>query len=60
MSMKQKHIELDVDFIGGEGPLSEADEKGLSDFIREHKAKALEEAQAKKLQKPLRVGQALT
>jgi hypothetical protein len=31
--------ELDVDFIGGTGPLTKEEEKRVSDFIKQHKAK---------------------
>lgn len=36
-NMKRKKSELDVDFIGGQGPLTPAEEKALSEFIRQHK-----------------------
>lgn len=35
--MKSKKIELDVDIIGGQGPLTSAEEKAISEFIRERK-----------------------
>jgi hypothetical protein len=35
--MKIKKIELEVDFIGGEGGLTVAEEKALSDFFRQRK-----------------------
>ncbi len=35
--MKTKKIELDVDFIGGQGSLTVAEEKALSDFFRQRK-----------------------
>lgn len=35
--MKAKKIVLDVDFIGGESPLTVAEEKALSDFFRQKK-----------------------
>ena len=35
--MKNKPSELDVDFIGGEGPLTKDEEKTISDFIRKQK-----------------------
>jgi hypothetical protein len=34
---KMKKIELDVDFIGGESPLTLAEEKALSDFFKQRK-----------------------
>jgi len=44
--MKSKKKELDVDFIGGFGPLTKEEEKRISDIIRSHKAK--QSATAKK------------
>jgi hypothetical protein len=35
--MKVKKIELEVDFIGGEGGLTVAEEKALSDFFKQRK-----------------------
>jgi hypothetical protein len=35
--MKTKTKDLDVDFIGGEGSLTEAEEKALSDFFNSKK-----------------------
>lgn len=35
--MKGKKIELDVDFIGGEGVLTDVEEKALSDFFKQRK-----------------------
>ena len=37
--MKNKSAELDMDFIGGERPLTKADEVAISNFIRAEKAK---------------------
>lgn len=37
--MKSKSTELDVDFIGGQGPLTKSEEKVISKFIRSCKAK---------------------
>lgn len=37
--MKQNKNELDVDFIGGLGPLTKAEEKAISEFIKAEKAK---------------------
>jgi hypothetical protein len=31
--------ELDVDFIGGQGPLTKEEEKAISDFIKSQKSK---------------------
>jgi len=36
--MKARKNELDVDFIGGEGPLSKEQKKLISDFIKSRKA----------------------
>ena len=35
--MKEKKIELDVDFIGGQGALTVEEEKSMSDFFRQRK-----------------------
>ena len=35
--MKTKKIELDVDYIGGQGSLTIAEEKALSDFFKKRK-----------------------
>jgi hypothetical protein len=35
--MKQNKIELDVDFIGGQGTLTVEEEKSLSDFFKQRK-----------------------
>ncbi|WP_223152053.1 hypothetical protein [Chitinophaga qingshengii] len=35
--MKHRKVELDVDFIGGLGPLTKDDEKAISDFIKARK-----------------------
>ena len=37
--MKHKKVELDVDFIGGQGPLTKEEEKALSEFFKEAKLK---------------------
>jgi hypothetical protein len=37
--MKRKQLELDVDFIGGERPLTEEDKIAISAFFRAHKKK---------------------
>ena len=37
--MKQNKNELDVDFIGGLVPLTKAEEKAISEFIKAEKAK---------------------
>jgi hypothetical protein len=35
--MKNKSTELDVDFIGGQGPLTKSEEKAISEFIKAQK-----------------------
>lgn len=35
--MKTKKIDLDVDYIGGQGSLTDAEEKALSEFFRQRK-----------------------
>ena len=37
--MKNKSAELDVDFIGGERPLTKEDEVSISNFIQSQKVK---------------------
>lgn len=37
--MKNKATELNVDFIGGFGPLTREEENAVSAYIREHKKK---------------------
>ena len=37
--MKQRNNELDVDFIGGQGSLTKAEEKAFSEFINAEKEK---------------------
>jgi hypothetical protein len=36
--MKSKSKELDVDFIGGQGPLTKAEEQAISEYIKRQKA----------------------
>ena len=45
----KKSKELDVDFIGGQGPMTKKEEKAISAYIREQKAK-----QDKKVARKLR------
>ena len=47
--MKQKSKELDVDFIGGENPMTKEEEMAISEFIR-----AQELLRAKNKLEPLR------
>jgi len=35
--MKSKSKELDVDFIGGQGPLTKAEEQAISEYIKKQK-----------------------
>ena len=37
--MKQKNVQLDVDFIGGDKPLTDKEEKMLSDYFKNLKDK---------------------
>ena len=37
--MKSKNIELDVDFIGGQGPLTKAEEIAISNYIKSQREK---------------------
>ncbi len=37
--MKPKGKELDVDFIGGVGPMTKEDERAISEFIKANKLK---------------------
>lgn len=39
--MKNKFVELDVDFIGGEKPLTKEEELAISEFIKKSKEKQL-------------------
>ena len=35
--MKSKSAELDVDFIGGQGPMTKSEEQAISEFIKAQK-----------------------
>lgn len=53
--MKTKKLELDVDFIGGQGSLTFAEEKALSDFFSQGKLttkKSLLKKQLRKTKQP--------
>ena len=39
MTMKNKKLELNVDFIGGQVPLTKEEKEAISKYIREYKAK---------------------
>ena len=53
--MKKKLKELDVDFIGGQEPITKEEELAISAFIRAHKEKrrlqAIRKTKTKTLQK---------
>ena len=54
--MKTEKIELDVDFIGGQGALSAAEEKAISDFLQQRKQankSAVEKKKVRKIKKNL-------
>jgi hypothetical protein len=46
--MKTQKTELDVDFIGGEGPLTVAEEKAISEYITMRKAITKKSSEHKK------------
>lgn len=47
--MKNKTTELDVDFIGGQGPLTKSEEQAISEFIKAQKLlKVKKQARKKK------------
>jgi hypothetical protein len=46
--MKTKKTELDVDFIGGQEPLTIAEEKALSEYFKKRKLKSV-----RRITKPL-------
>ena len=45
---KEKKIELDVDFIGGERSLTKEDEQAISDFLKQRKLQSKTTQRAKK------------
>lgn len=47
--MKTKKIELDVDFIGGLGPLIAEEEKALNDFLKQRKLSSRKNLVAQKI-----------
>ena len=56
--MKQNKNELDVDFIGGFGPLTKAEEKAITQFIKGEKIKrVVKKKQSSKSQKSTRTKQ---
>jgi len=38
--MKKRKTELDVDFIGGQAPLTEAELRAISEYLKSKKAKS--------------------
>ena len=47
--MKRKSIELDVDFIGGQNPMTKEEEKAISEFIKAQKLlRAIKQNDSKK------------
>lgn len=46
--MKQHKNELDVDFIGGTGPLTKEEEKAISEFIKASKQRQQKQASRRK------------
>ena len=46
--MKRKLIELDVDFIGGQDPMTKEEEKAISEFIKADKLKLAKKSDRKK------------
>ncbi len=42
MAKRKKENELDVDFIGGEGPLTEAEAQALSAYFQQKKLERLQ------------------
>jgi hypothetical protein len=47
--MKITEIDLDIDFIGGEGTLTALEEKELHDYFKQQKLNKILEPQSKKL-----------
>jgi len=50
IKMKAKNIELDVDFIGEQEPLTTEEKKAISDFFRRNKL-----LKSKKVHRPIRL-----
>lgn len=49
--MKTNKMELDVDFIGGQGPLTLTEEKALSDFFKRRKIASKRSIAEKKIRR---------
>ncbi|MEO6233012.1 MAG: hypothetical protein ABJB11_18540 [Ferruginibacter sp.] len=47
--MKQNKNELDVDFIGGSGPLTKEEEKAISEYIKSSKERRKKQQAQQKL-----------
>jgi hypothetical protein len=47
--MKKKSTEVDVDFIGGQGPLTKEEALAISEFIRKDKEKRKLKSQRRKI-----------
>jgi len=52
--MKTQKVELDIDFIGGQGDLTEEEEKALSDFFKKKKLAKKAIKEKIKVRKPVR------
>ncbi len=55
--MKQNKNELDVDFIGGQGPLTKAEEQAISEFIKSEKSKRVMKKKSAKPREKTRTNQ---
>ena len=55
--MKKKSIELDVDFIGGQGPLTNEESLAISEFIRKNKEKRKLKGQRRKISRRIKAHQ---
>ena len=49
--MKNKLTELDVDFIGGQGPLTKQEEQAISEFIKAQKLRRTKKHRTKTARK---------
>jgi hypothetical protein len=58
--MKQRKNELDVDFIGGAGPLSKEEEKAISEFIKASKERMRKRTTQRKARTANRVDSSTT
>ncbi len=53
--MKTKNKELNVDFIGGQGPLTKEEEQAVSDYIKNQKHLRENKLKRRRLKKNLKV-----